>query len=43
MPLTFRAINDLGCMVKPLQHKIDRKEQAIGRVFSMQELEKKFN
>ena len=43
MPLTFRAINDLGCLVKPRQHKIPRTEQALGRTYSLPELETKYN
>ncbi len=39
LPLLFKAVMDLGCMVKPRTAVIPRQEQALGRVFKMHELE----
>lgn len=38
-PLKFRAINELGCLIKPKKSKIPRHEQALGRIYSLDELE----
>ena len=39
MPLLFKAIMELGCLVKPRLQAIDRKEQALGRLYKVNELE----
>ena len=41
MPLKFRAINELGCLIKPRKNKIPKNEQALGRIYSLSELEVK--
>ena len=41
MPLKFRAINELGCLIKPRKNKIQKHEQALGRIYSIDELEMK--
>ena len=41
MPLLFKAVMDLGCMVKPNYGVIPRNEQALGRIYKVQELEVK--
>ena len=40
-PLLFRAITELGCMVKPKGGVIPRNEQALGRTYKVHELEVK--
>ena len=39
LPLLFRAIMDLGCLVKPRIAVIPRNEQALGRTYKIHELE----
>ena len=39
MPLKFRAINELGCLIRPRKNKIPKNEQALGRVYSINELD----
>ena len=39
MPLKFRAIYELGCVIRPRKSKIPTNEQAQGRVYSIDELE----
>jgi DNA polymerase epsilon subunit 1 len=39
MPLKFRAIYELGCVIRPRKNKIPTNEQAQGRVYSISELE----
>jgi hypothetical protein len=39
MPLKFRAVYELGCMLKPRKNKIPPHEQAQGRIYSINELE----
>ena len=39
MPLKFRAIFELGCVIRPRKNKIPSNEQAQGRVYSIPELE----
>ena len=41
MPLLFRAVMELGCLVKPKSSEIPRSEQALGRVYKVGELEVK--
>lgn len=41
MPLLFKAIMELGCLVKPRSQVINKKEQALGRVYKVNELEVK--
>lgn len=41
MPLKFRAINELGCLIRPRKNKIPKNEQALGRIYSLNELEVK--
>ena len=43
MPLKFRAVNELGCVIRPRKNKINRNEQAQGRIYSINELEIKSN
>jgi hypothetical protein len=33
LPLQFRALMDLGCIVKPRKSVIPKSEQALGRVY----------
>lgn len=39
LPLIFRAIMDLGCLVKPRTAVIPRNEQALGHIYKIHELE----
>jgi hypothetical protein len=39
MPLKFRAVTDLGCVIRPRKNVIPNNEQAQGRTYSMNELE----
>jgi DNA polymerase epsilon subunit 1 len=41
LPLLFRAVMDLGCLIKPRANQIPKHEQALGRVYKMNELEVK--
>jgi DNA polymerase epsilon subunit 1 len=41
MPLLFRAVMDLGCLVKPNYQAIPRSEQALGRTYKLSELDVK--
>lgn len=41
MPLLFRAILELGCLVRPRAKIIPKSEQALGRTYKIQELEVK--
>ena len=41
LPLLFKAIMEIGCIVKPRQQLINKKEQALGRVYKVNELEVK--
>lgn len=38
-PLLFKAIMELGCMVRPKSNMIPRSEQALGRLYKTSELE----
>lgn len=39
MPLNFRAVYEMGCVIRPRKSKIPSNEQAQGRVYSIPELE----
>ena len=39
MPLLFRAVMELGCLVRPKVGVIPRTEQALGRIYKINELE----
>jgi len=41
MPLTFRALIDIGCVVRPKKTMIPRTDQALGRTYKISELENK--
>jgi hypothetical protein len=41
LPLLFKAILELGCLVKPRSRMIPRTEQALGRTYKVSELEVK--
>eukprot|EP00347_Sterkiella_histriomuscorum_P016015 403354822 len=41
MPLVFKAITELGCLVKPRFNAIPKNEQALGRTYSLKEFEQK--
>lgn len=41
MPLQFKAVTEMGCIVRPRKNKIPSHEQAQGRIYQMNELELK--
>jgi hypothetical protein len=41
MPLKFKAVTEIGCIVRPRKNKIPSHEQAQGRIYQMNELELK--
>lgn len=41
MPLKFKAMNEMGCVIKPRANIIPKNEQALGRIYSLEELEVK--
>ena len=43
MPLQFRAIYELGCLVRPKKNSIPVGDSAKGRIYSLNELEVRNN